>query len=60
MRVDLQYDGSLLIVPETDFEINWLERFDASLGAFHKHGEGGEYAGIKLKVKNKPMSHRRK
>jgi hypothetical protein len=52
MKVEMSKNG-LMIVPETEFEINWLQQFgnnsDDKFKAFHKHGmTTADYVGLKI------------
>ena len=48
MKVEIIYEKDLLIVPETEFEKNWLEGFNPS-DSFRKYGlSQADFLGIKV------------
>jgi hypothetical protein len=52
MKVEFCRDGSILIVPETDFESDYIQSFGIeALKCFVKHGSTAPEVGIKI-VKN--------
>jgi hypothetical protein len=56
MKIDIIYKDDIIIVPETDFERQFLQKFEVEK-VFHKSGSSAsDYIGLKIerkKIKNK-------
>ena len=51
MKIEIIYGDQILIVPETEFEYNWLVSFEPDK-VFRKYGQSaGDFLGIKISRK---------
>ena len=60
MKVDLEKNGDLILVPESEFESNFLENFEIGT-VFKKCGlSPSQFLGIKIKNKNNEKTYENK